>query len=73
MSFPQIEANLDVFRTKEFRLLFKNQPIISSLTLVATPSNKHILNIVDGSNNFEVKCLNPELLKCSLDSNLKTV
>lgn len=73
ISFPEIEANLDILRTKGFRLMLKNRSFTQYLTLVATPNNKQFITIVDGSGNFEVKCLNPELMKCNLNSHLNTI
>ena len=52
ISFPEIEANLNVIRTTDFQLSYKNRFVGPSLTLVATPNNKQSIKILGGSSNF---------------------
>lgn len=68
INFPEIEGHLNIVRTKEFELAFKNRQVLHSLTLVATPNNKHIIRVIGGSNNFDVKSSNTDLLKASFYS-----
>lgn len=53
--------------------MFKNRQVLNSLTLVATPNHKQILNIIGGSKNFEIKSSNPDLLRTNFHSNERKI